>query len=304
LSVIDQHALSEILGSAGTDKVIYDLSTLVGIRQRIRLPGNGARGVVMKGHTAWVAQFFSDNICKVKIDPAGIPEITSFPLGPDQELTEQRRGNLVFNSAQYCFQQWQSCASCHPGDARVDGLNWDLLNDGAGNPKNTRSLLYAHRTPPVMSLGVRSTAEMAVRAGMHHIQFVELPEEEAMAIDAYLKSLKPVPSPFLADGKRNRSARKGEKVFQKANCATCHSGSMYTDQKSYDVDTGTGKDSGKAFDTPALNELWRTGPYLHDGRAVTLYEVLGKYNRNDRHGKTTNLTSQEMDDLVAYLLTL
>ena len=43
-------------------------------------------------------------------------------------------------------------------------LNWDLLNDGVGNPKNTRSLLLAHKTPPAMFLGVRANAEAAVRA--------------------------------------------------------------------------------------------------------------------------------------------
>jgi hypothetical protein len=54
--------------------------------------------------------------------------------------------------------------SCHP-DGRSDRLNWDLLNDGVGNPKNTNSMLLAHQTPPAMSEGVRLTAEAAVRSG-------------------------------------------------------------------------------------------------------------------------------------------
>jgi hypothetical protein len=39
-----------------------------------------------------------------------------------------------------------------PEIARADGLNRDLMNDGSGNPKNTESMLLAHRTP-LLGLG-------------------------------------------------------------------------------------------------------------------------------------------------------
>jgi len=55
-------------------------------------------------------------------------------------------------------------------------LNWDLLNDGVGNPKHTKSMLLAHRTPPAMSEGVRLTAEAAVRSGLTHILYADRPE--------------------------------------------------------------------------------------------------------------------------------
>ena len=112
------------------------------------------------------------------------------------------------------FQGWQSCASCHDDDGRVDGLNWDLLNDGIGNPKDTKSLVLSHRTPPAMSLGVRATAEIAVRSGMQNSLGSTLPEQVAAAMDAWLKSLKPAPSPHLVNGRLSESARRGEKVFQ------------------------------------------------------------------------------------------
>ena len=93
----------------------------------------------------------------------------------------------------------------------MDGFNWDLLNDGIGNPKNTKSLLLAYKTPPVMSLGVRTNAEAAVRAGLAHILFTQQPEEVPAAIYEYLKSLKPVPSPHLVHGKLSKAARRGQK---------------------------------------------------------------------------------------------
>ena len=160
--------------------------------------------------------------------------------------------------------------------------------------------MWAHRTPPAMSMGVRETAEAAVRAGIRHIQFVVRPEADAAAIDAYLKSLKPLPSPYAADAK----AQNGKRVFEKAGCRDCHSLPLYTDLKAYDVGTGTGRETGKDFDTPTLVELWRTAPYLHDGRAATLEAVLTKFNPDNRHGNTSSLSATDLEELAAFLLSL
>jgi len=72
-------------------------------------------------------------------------------------------------------------------------------------------------TPPVMVTGVRDTAEAAVRSGIRFIQFAVRPEQDAIAIDQYLKSMKPVPSPYLVDGKLSEKASMGEKIFLKAS---------------------------------------------------------------------------------------
>jgi cytochrome c peroxidase len=218
-----------------------------------------------------------------------------------------RQGELNFNDASVCFQGWQSCGSCHSSDARVDGMNWDNLNDGIGNPKNVRSLLLAHQTPPSMALGVRSNAEAAVRAGIRNSLFVELPDQFATAIDEYLKSLKPIPSPHLVDGKLSKAAEAGKKVFldDRVGCADCHRGPLLTDLKRRNVDTrGPFDQPSDRFDTPTLIELWRTAPYLHDGSAATLREVVTTRNRNDRHGSTSHLSNGQIDDLVEYLLSL
>ncbi len=189
----------------------------------------------------------------------------------------------------------------------MDGLNWDLLNDGIGNPKNNKSLLLAFKTPPAMSTGVRESAEAAVRAGIRHILFTVQPPEVADALDAYIKSLKPVPSPHLDKGKLSAAARRGEQVFRSKEtaCAQCHPGPLFTDLKSYDVGTvGRFDKPADTFDTPTLVELWRTAPYLHDGSAATLRDVLTTANPNDQHGKTSHLTADQLNDLVEYLLSL
>lgn len=284
----------------------YSLPFLVGARERVTLSSGdlGPRAVVAAGHTAYVANYFSDTLSAIDFRASQL-RAESIPLGPKSEMDAVRKGEFYFHDARICYQSWQSCSSCHPGDARADGLNWDLLNDGTGNPKNTRSLLLAHKTPPAMSLGVRETAETAVRSGIRHILFTAQPETVAQAIDEYLKALKPVPSPHLVDGRLSESAERGKAVFGKAGCATCHPAGLFTDLRRYDVGTRTPLDKPTdMFDTPTLIELWRTAPYLHDGSAATVREVITTRNLDDQHGKTSVLTGQELNHLCEFLLSL
>ena len=315
LSVIDRAGLHEKLARAAkgenvsdvtssADDVPNDLSFLVGLRKRIKLGGNSPRGLTFIGTTAYIAEYFTDSLGVVDVSSDAQPGSESIPLGPERPMSIVRKGQMLFCDASLCFQEWQSCMSCHPGPGRSHALNWDLMNDGIGNPKNTKSLLLAHRTPPAMSLGVRADAETAVRSGIRFIQFAVRPEEDAVAIDEYLKSLKPVPSPYLVKGELSKRALAGQKLFRTAGCVSCHAGELYTDLKTYDVGTGRGLDEGHAFDTPALIEVWRTAPYLHDGRAATVADVLKKCNPDNVHGRTSDLTDSEIEDLVEFVLSL
>jgi len=287
--------------SRAPEDVPNDLAFLVDLRRRIKLAGNGPRGIAAVGTTVYAAEYFTDSIGVAAIAPDSRAKAASLPLGPEQSISVVRKGEMFFNDAALCFQHWQSCASCHP-DGRVDGLNWDLMNDGLGNPKNTKNMLLAHATPPAMSLGVRDAAETAVRAGIRFIQFAVRPEEDAVAIDEYLKALRPVPSPHARDAASREAADRGAKVFDRAGCAACHPAPLYTDLQPYDVGTAKGMDEGSPVDTPTLIEAWRTAPYLHDGRAATMLEVLTTFNPNDRHGATSNLTQDEIEDLAAFVL--
>lgn len=290
LSVIDFAALHAKLAKSSLDPA-DDFSFLLGIRNRVQLAGNGPRSMALNGHRAYIASYFTDALESVDLDTGTVTCLRA--------LTPHSMGESLFNDGSISFQGWLSCASCHGPNARVDGLNWDLLNDGIGDPINTKSLLLAHRTPPSMSHAVRENAEAAVRAGLEHILFAQRPEPEAAAIDEYLKSLTPLPSPYLVDGKLSPSARRGKKLFfdRKVGCAICHPAGLFTSLKPYDVGAGL-------LDTPTLIEVWRTAPYLHDGSAATLRDVLTIANLQDRHGRTSHLSSLQIDDLVAYLESL
>ena len=299
--VANGEQVSEV--SRSLETIPNDLAFLVDLRERIALPGNGPRGVAIGGATVAVTEYFSDSLALVDLSEDANPSVEQILLGEQTELSEVREGERAFFDADFCFQKWQSCASCHP-DARADALNWDLLNDGIGNPKNTKSLLLSHETPPVMITGIRDEAEVAVRAGFRFIQFVEVPEEMAAAVDAYLSALQPVPSPRLADGELSPAAQRGREIFEQANCAECHSGAHYTDGRLHDVGSGPDELGLREFVTPLLNEVWRTAPYLYDGRAQNMKDMLTEFNPDDRHGATTDLTSSELEDLAEYILSL
>ena len=323
LSLIDRAALHDRLAKAAkgesasgivksAEDVPNDLAFLVSIRRRVLAGGNGPRGVLLSGRTAVTALYFEDAVSLFNLDdPAARAKV--IPLGPKPDLSRDRarRGEMLYNDGSMCFQQWQSCASCHP-DGRVDGLNWDLLNDGMGNPKQTRSELYNHVTPPTMITGIRKDMHACNAAGLIHIQFVTRPEEDVYCFDAYVEKMKPVPSPYLVNGKLSARAQRGEKLFRQAKCAECHTPEkkapggepLWTDLKLYDVGLGTATEAGRKFDTPTLAECWRTAPYLYDGRALTMEEVLTTCNPNDTHGETSKLTQEQIKDLAEYVLSL
>jgi DNA-binding beta-propeller fold protein YncE len=306
LCIIDRIALHvKIEQAEDVNKIQNDLNFLHDLRQRLPLSGQGPRGAaVINADKLYVPLYFTDAVDVIKYSiSTGARLEDSIVLGPEPVITQVRHGEMCFHDALQCFQHWQTCASCHP-DGFVDGLNWDLLNDGVGNSKNAKSLLLSHYTPPVMSSGIRPDAQTAVRAGLRYIEFVAIDENDANALDAYLASKEPIPSPYLVDGHLSATALRGQIVFNSAGCGFCHSGPYYTDLKSYNVGTGIGREVDWLWDTPTLINVWKTAPYLHDGRAVTIRDVLTVDNSNDEHGVTSTLTEQEIDDLVEYILSL
>lgn len=308
LTTIDATALSVKLRSLSmqAEEIPNDLSFLVGLRQRIRLGGIGPRGVAVAGSRVYVAEYFTDSIGVVSLASDVSGSSGQIALGPKPQLTQDRRGEMIFHDATISSQHWQSCASCHP-DGRVDALNWDLLNDGIGNPKNTRSMLLVHQGGPTMSLGVRATAESAVRAGFVHSLFTVRPEEEAVAVDSYLKSLKAVPSPYLVDGHLSPRAERGRHLFfdPKVGCARCHPEPTYTDKMLHDVGSrGEYDGPNDKFTSPRLNEVWRTAPYMHDGRYQTIRDLLLRGKHGLRDGEGEGLSEGDIDSLAEFVLSL
>jgi DNA-binding beta-propeller fold protein YncE len=313
IATVDLKALHTLLADDQNTRTTLhrDLQTMYGqnlLTRRTVSSVEGTRGLAVSpdGNTLAVAAYFEGKVLLVDVATEQVQTV-ALANNPDEDAV--RSGERYYNSGLNCFQQWLSCATCHEG-GRMDGLNWDLLNDGQGNPKNTRSHILSAVTPPTNITGCREDALVSARAGYSNIEFQPAPEDRVSATYAYIQSLIPEPSPFLGpDGKLTADAVEGKKLFEsdETACSRCHTGSNFTDMHRYDVgtrivppDISSWDDGG--YDVPTLVELWRTAPYLHLGHATTLKDVLTSFNKNDRHGKTSQLSPNQLDQLVAYLM--
>lgn len=296
VSIVNQKIMRERLEKYPDKKNLsYDLRFMYGMRKRLPLVGNGPRNFTISDGKLLIPTYFSDTLNIVDIATETIKTVA---YNTKRKESEENIGEKVFNDASYCYQNWQSCNGCHPGDARTDGMNWDLMNDNIGNPKNCKSLLYSHVTPPAMISGIRATAELAVHAGFKFIQFSEVDPVLLGCVDTYLKALRPLPSPLLVNGVLSERANKGRKVFEKLQCDLCHSGPYYTDMKMHRIGDNVEFEAG--WDTPTLIEVWRTSPYLFNGRAATLKDVFSVY----KHGIPEKTSERDIDELVEYVNSL
>jgi cytochrome c peroxidase len=136
------------------------------------------------------------------------------------------------------------------------------------------------------------------------------------ALAAYSNSHKFPLSPYAKKG-LSEAAQRGREIFlsSETQCASCHSGPFFTDSRPgaaaeiirHDVGTGNddpGEKMGSAYDTPTLLGIYRTAPYLHHGQARTIAEVLTTQNKDDKHGKTSHLSAEQINDLVEFLKAL
>jgi hypothetical protein len=294
----EQSVLNTLLNS--TEDLSYKFAFGQEYKTRLKLSVRGPRALEIIGDTAYVAGYFSDELERIGFTSSPPLKGGILSMSSSATASMQRKGEELFYDSDICLQKWLSCHSCHP-HVRTDALNWDLLNDGIGNSKNVKSMLLAHRTPPSMSLGVRTDATVAVRAGIQYILFSEPREEDAIAIDTYLKSLQQVPSPYLVKGQLSEMAKRGAIIFNnKLQCKICHPAPLYTDLKFHDVGSKGVLDQTGSFDTPTLREVWRTAPYMHDGKYATLRDLF----KTGKHGLIENVTDSEIDDLVEFVNSL
>ena len=121
----------------------------------------------------------------------------------------------------------------------------------------------------------------------------------AKAIASFERSIISGPSTVrsLPDGGEvgyERGAIRGLHIFNgKGHCTPCHSGPMFSDQGFHNLGVGMNKESPDLgrysqtknetdmgrFKTPTLRNIAQTPPYLHDGSAKTLMDVIDVYDR-------------------------
>ncbi len=240
--------------------------------------------------------------------------LTTIPLTP-----QLLRGKILFHRAgdAALSDGSISCATCH-FDGGADGRTWINFRSG---PRNTPALGGAAALPPYNWAGDMAELHDTIEDQIRNVMFgdglisgefdptTNQPDAgrsaDLDALAAYVASLEPWPSPYrLPDGSLSEAAQRGMNLFLSGSPdCSCHSPPLYTDLKAHNLaGAGFSLEEYEAFDTPTLRGLWATAPYLHDGVAQTLAELL---TRTDPvHSVANQLTEQQLHDLIAFLLSL
>lgn len=188
-----------------------------------------------------------------------------------------------------------ACASCH-GEALDDGHVWNFQDVGPRRTQNMRGGLLS--TLPLHWEGDLPTFQHLVDEVMtRRMSGFQVEAKYANALATWIDA-----QPAIALERADTAAiARGKALFASndVGCATCHSSAMLTNNQTVDVGTGG------AFQVPSLHGLALRAPFMHDGCAATLADRFdAACGGGDRHGKTSQLTPEQLADLVAYLETL
>ncbi|MDF3071383.1 MAG: cytochrome peroxidase [Polyangiaceae bacterium] len=188
-----------------------------------------------------------------------------------------------------------ACASCHP-EGHEDGRTWHFSGFGPRRTQSLRGGLLGtepfHWDGLETDFGALTGDVMQGRMGGP-----ELSEEQNMALAGYLDVLPGMPAPAAHS---TPSVERGKELFNDATvgCATCHTGSRFSNDQTVDVGGVDGQ-----LQVPGLVGLWARAPYLHDGCAKTL---LDRFTTCDtgKHGVVSQLKGDDLRALTDYLETL
>jgi len=279
--------------------------------------GTSPRGVVVAGGYAYTADSLDDAL--TVIDVAKMEAVGRIELGGPKTLTTQREGERLFHSANITFRKQFSCHSCHP-DGHVDGITYDIEADGIGvSPVDNRTLRGILDTAPFKWEGTNATLrrQCGPRLSVFFTRNLPFTPKQLDALDEYITTIPRPPNKYHTPGEKYTPAQKrGKAIFERTvtndgraippegQCITCHLPPYYTSRRLADVGTRQALDRTGTFDTPHLNNIYDSAPYLHNGMAKTLEEIWTVYNPYDKHGFTNDMTKDQLNDLIEFLKTL
>ena len=308
VSVIDTAKLQKRLSEIPAAQLANRLDSSREIVQR-RIPtGANPTAVVMapNGLSAYVVNRLDDSLTIV--DVANMRVRGTIDLGGPKETSQLRRGEKLFHSARFCFQGQFACVTCHP-DNHIDGVAWNLETPQLGRDRvANRTLRGISETAPFKWNG--HNPDLETQCGPRIAKFLFHSEgfnkEELADLVAFIKSIPLPPNRHLAaNGELSSSQERGKAMFYKKSCDTCHpAATHYTAKSSFDVGTATKYDTSGLLDVPQLDRVYQRPPYLHSGEALSLEELWTVYNPADKHGVTSDMSKEELNDLIEFLKTL
>jgi YVTN family beta-propeller protein len=280
---------------------------------------NSPRGVLVTpdGKTAFVANALDDSLTVVDLEQ--LEATGRIDLGGPKVIAKVRFGERVFHSARGTFHRQFSCHTCHP-DGHIDGLTYDIEPDGIGmSPVDNRTLRGILDTAPFKWEGTNPSLsrQCGPRLAVFFTRIQPFTPDELSALTLYISTIPRPPNRFHPLGADYTPAqRRGKEIFERTRtndgrvipvgerCITCHNPPYYTDRARHDVGTRQPLDQESEFDTPHLNNIYDSAPYLHNGMSQTLEEIWTVYNPDDRHGVTNDMTKDQLNGLMEFLKTL
>jgi YVTN family beta-propeller protein len=280
--------------------------------------GHDPRGVNLArdGHRLIVANRLEDTLSVIDTRTNRVSSTVTLE-GP-KKLSVLRRGEQTFYTARYAFQGQMGCANCHI-DSTFDGLTWDLEPDGFGRDiVDNRPIEDLEGTEPFKWNGGNPNlpTECGPRTEKYFWRSENYDSLTLADLVVYIRSLDSRPNRWRLPGHELTAAQeRGKALFERGvdkfgktipmenRCSFCHSGPKGTSQKSFEVGTRKATDNTGLLDTPQLTNIALTAPYLHDGSARSLEEIWTVFNPDDKHGRTNDLTKDELNDLIEYLRT-
>jgi YVTN family beta-propeller protein len=278
--------------------------------------GHDPRGATLSpdGRRLFVANRLDDTIGV--IDTRSNRVAATIPLDGPKELSILRYGEQTFYTARYSFQGQIGCANCHI-DSTFDGLTWDLEPDGFGVDIVENKLLEDIKdVGPYKWNGANPNipTECGPRTEKYFWRSESFDDLTLTDLVVYIRSLQPRPNRWQLTGNELSPAQgRGKAIFERAvdkfkkpipeinRCSYCHSGAQGTNQQILDVGTKKSTDRSGLLKTPQLTNVALMAPYLHDGSAPSLEEIWTVFNPQDKHGRTNDLTKDELNDLIEYL---
>jgi len=188
-----------------------------------------------------------------------------------------------------------ACASCH-AEAGDDGHVWTFENIG---PRRTQTL----RGGILGTEPLHWNGDMKDFGQLVDDVFVQRMSGGMLSLDhknalAHWIDRQPA---LAASAHDNEQAQRGQQLFESeaVGCTQCHTGPHLTNNTFADVGTGAN------LQVPILRGVSFRLPLMHDGCAATLRQRFdAACGGGELHGHTAQLSTEQLDDLVAYLETL
>jgi DNA-binding beta-propeller fold protein YncE len=272
--------------------------------------GEGPRGVAFAGGTAWIHTFLDGSVSRLdeSVVAAAISDDPAEPACIAATLAALLHGGsldpTITLGRSYFYTATNpliveasagvSCSTCH-FEGRTDGITWPT--DSGIRQVPSLAGKVSETTPLTWTANVATVAEEARITSQERLGGAGATDADLQAITVYIDFIRAVDQP----GRYGNAAAvaRGKAVFERSDvgCSDCHSGPRYTDRAAHDLFGLEG------VDTPSLNGVAVTAPYLHDGRAATLGEVVEAARRGEM-GVTAALSDAEAADLVVFLRSL